>query len=106
MVHDSCIQTHANLINPSVGHPFSFSIALWVVLEENNPRKLLSLSLDLFLKILLFQVALLIFFSTAIFSCDQVTFLQRAAAGSLEEMLQEEPLDYGKTLPGDEQWFG
>ena len=26
----------------------------------------------------------------------QETFLQRTAAGSLEEMLQEEPLDYGK----------
>ena len=25
----------------------------------------------------------------------QKTFLQRTAAGSLEEMLQEEPLDYG-----------
>ena len=36
--------------------------------EENTTRKLLSLSLDLFLKILLFRVAFLIFFSIAIFS--------------------------------------
>ena len=31
------------------------------------------------------------------------TLLQRMATGNLEEMLQEEPLDYGKTLPWDEQ---
>ena len=36
----------------------------------------------------------------------QETLLQRTAAGSLEEMLQEEPLDYGKTMPWDEQPFG
>ena len=33
-------------------------------------------------------------------------FLQRTAAGSLEEMMQEEPLDYGKMQPWDEQSFG
>ena len=34
------------------------------------------------------------------------TFLQRTAAGSLEEMLQEEPLGYWLTPPWDEQSFG
>ena len=34
--------------------------SLWALLEENTSRKLLSLSLDLFFKILLFQVAFLI----------------------------------------------
>ena len=38
------------------------------LLEKNITRKLLSLSLDLFFKILLFQVTFLISFSTAIFS--------------------------------------
>ena len=38
------------------------------LLEKNITRKLLSLSLDLFFKILLFQVTFLIFFSTATFS--------------------------------------
>ena len=40
----------------------------YCVLEENITRKLLSLSLDLFFKILLFQVTFLIFFSVAVFS--------------------------------------
>ena len=48
--------------------PSPLSIALKALLEENTTRKLLSLSLDLFFKILLFQVAFLIFFSIAIFS--------------------------------------
>ena len=48
--------------------PSLFSIALEAFLEENITRKLLSVSLDLFLKILLFQVTFLIFFSIAIFS--------------------------------------
>ena len=38
------------------------------MLEENTTRKLLPLSLDLFLKILLFQVTFLILFSIAIFA--------------------------------------
>ena len=46
----------------------SLSIAFLALLEEINTRKLLSLSLDLFLKLLLFQVASLIFFSIAILS--------------------------------------
>ena len=37
-------------------------------MEENMTRKLLSLSLDLYLKISLFQVTFLIFFSITIFS--------------------------------------
>ena len=48
--------------------PSLFSIVLYALLEKNITRKLLSLSLDLFFKILLFQVTFLIFFSTAIFS--------------------------------------
>ena len=39
-----------------------------IFLYGNITRKLLSLSLDLFFKILLFQVTFLLFFSTAIFS--------------------------------------
>ena len=38
------------------------------MLEENTTRKLIVLSLDLFFKMLLFQVAFFIFFSIAIFS--------------------------------------
>ena len=45
-----------------------FSIDLYALQEENITRKLSSLSLDLLFKILLFQVAFLIFFSIAIFS--------------------------------------
>ena len=48
--------------------PSPFSISLLALLEENTTRKLLSLSLDLFFKILLFQVAFFIFFSIGIFS--------------------------------------
>ena len=48
--------------------PSPLAIALQALLEENNTRRLLSLSLDLFFKILLFQVAFLIFFSVAVFS--------------------------------------
>ena len=43
---------------------------------------------------------------TSLQQTAQETLLQRTAADSLEEMLQEEPLDYGKTLPCDEQSFG
>ena len=39
-----------------------------ILLEENITRNLLSLSLDLFFKILLLQFTFLIFFSIAIFS--------------------------------------
>ena len=48
--------------------PSPLSIALQALLEENTTRKLLSLSLDLFFKILVFQVTFLIFFSIAICS--------------------------------------
>ena len=47
--------------------PSLFLIALEALLEENITRNLLSPSLDLFFKILLFQVAFLIFFSLAVF---------------------------------------
>ena len=39
-----------------------------ILTGENITRKLLSLSLDFFFKILLYQVTVLIFFSIAIFS--------------------------------------
>ena len=48
--------------------PSLFSTALEALQEENITRKLLSLSLDLFFKISLFQVTFLIFFSIAVFS--------------------------------------
>ena len=48
--------------------PALFSIALEALLVENITRELLSLSLDLFLKNLLFQVTFLIFFFIAVFS--------------------------------------
>ena len=47
--------------------PSPLSIALYALLEENTARKLLSLSIDLFLKILLFLVAFLIFSVTIFF---------------------------------------
>ena len=59
---------HHELWPASVSHPLSFSIVLYVLLEENITRKLLSLSLELFFKIVLFQVTFLILFSMAIFS--------------------------------------
>ena len=52
----------------SVANPFSLSIALLVLLEENITRKLLSLSLELFFKMLLFQVTFLIFFCSPVLS--------------------------------------
>ena len=48
--------------------PSSLSIALWALLEENTTMKLLSISLDMIFKILLFQVTLLIWYSIAILS--------------------------------------
>ena len=58
---------HHELWPTSVSHPFSF-INSSVLLEENITRKLLSLPLELFFKILLFQVTFNILFSIAIFS--------------------------------------
>ena len=68
---DACFMYHHKLWPTSVSHPFSHSTALYALLEENITKKLLSLSLDLFFRILLFQVAFLIYFFIAIFSCDQ-----------------------------------
>ena len=48
--------------------PSPLSIALYVLLEENITRKWLSLSLDLFFKIVIFQVSFLLLFSIAIYS--------------------------------------
>ena len=64
--HISCVITNCGQHQWAI--PSLFSIVLLALLEKNITRKLLSLSLDLFFKILLFQVAFLIFFSTAIFS--------------------------------------
>ena len=64
--HISCVITNCGQLQWVI--PSLFSIALLALLEKNITRKLLSLSLDLFFKILLFQVIFLIFFSTAIFS--------------------------------------
>ena len=62
----SCVITNCGQHQWAI--PSVFSIALWVLLEENITRKLRSRSSDSFFKILLFQVTFLIFFSNAIFS--------------------------------------
>ena len=64
--HISCVITNCGQHQWVVPSPLS--LALQVLLEENTTRKLLSLSLDLIFKILLFQVAFLIFFSIVNFS--------------------------------------
>ena len=64
--HISCVITNCGQLQWAI--PSLFSIALEALLEKNITRKLLSLSVDLFFKILLFQVTFLISFSTAIFS--------------------------------------
>ena len=64
--HVSCVITNCGQHQWVIPSPLS--ISLWALLEENTTRKLLSLSLDLFFKILLFQVTFLIFFSIAILS--------------------------------------
>ena len=51
-----------------MGHPFSFLNSSWGLTGENITRKLLSLSLGLFFRILLFQVPFCISFSVAVFS--------------------------------------
>ena len=63
--HISCVITNCGQHQWAIPSPFS--IALEALLEENITRKLLLLSLDLFLKILLLQVTFLIFFSIAVF---------------------------------------
>ena len=64
--HISCVITNYGQHHWVIPSPLL--IALLALLEENTTRKLLSLSLDLFFKILLFEVAFLILFSVAIFS--------------------------------------
>ena len=62
--HISCVITNCGRyqwVTPSL------SIALQTLVEENIARKLLSISLDLFLKVLLFHVAFLKLFSIATF---------------------------------------
>ena len=59
---------HHELWPTSVSHPFSSLNSFWASPEENITRKLLSLSLDLFFKILLFHVAFRKFFSITLFS--------------------------------------
>ena len=64
--HISCVITNCGQHQWVIPSPLSIAFkALW---EENTTRKLLSISLDLFFKILLFQVAFLIFFYISIFS--------------------------------------
>ena len=64
--HITCVITNCGQHYRAI--PLLFSKDVKVLLEENITGKLLYLSLDLFLKILLFQVTFLIFFSSAIFS--------------------------------------
>ena len=59
---------HHKLWPTSVSDPFSSLNRSLGFTEGNITRKLLSLSIELFFKILFFQVAFLIFFSIAIFS--------------------------------------
>ena len=63
--HISCVIMNCGQLQWAI--PSLFSIALEALVEENITLKLLSLYLDLFFKILLFQVTFLIFFSIAIF---------------------------------------
>ena len=64
--HISCVITNCGQHQWTI--PSLFSIALEALLVENITRKLLSLSLDLFFKISLFQDTFLIFFYIAVFS--------------------------------------
>ena len=64
--HVSCVITNCGQHQWVIPSPLS--IALQALLGENTTRKLLSQSLDLIFKILLFHVTFLIFFSIAIFS--------------------------------------
>ena len=64
--HLSCVITNCGQHQWSI--PSLFSIALYALLEENITRKLLSLSLNLFFKVLLFQVTSLILLSESVFS--------------------------------------
>ena len=64
--HISCVITNCDQHQWAI--PSLFSIALDALLKENITRKLLSLFLDLFSKILLFNVIFLILFSIAVFS--------------------------------------
>ena len=64
----STFHVSSRIVTPtSVSHPFSLNSSLGLA-GGNITRKLQSLSLDLFFKILLFQVAFLIFFSITIIS--------------------------------------
>ena len=62
----SCVITNCGQHQWAI--PFLFPIVLEALLEEYITRKLLSLFLDLFFKMLLFQDTFLIFFSIAILS--------------------------------------
>ena len=66
VVHISCVITNSGQHQWVI--PSALLIALQAYPEENTARKLLSWSLDLFFKILLFQVTFLILFSITIFS--------------------------------------
>ena len=59
---------HHELWPTSVSHPFSSLNSALGFAGRKHYKKITTLSLDLFLKILLFQVSFLVFFSIAIFS--------------------------------------
>ena len=59
---------HLELWPTSVSHPFSFLSSSLGVAGGKHYEKLLSLSLELFFEILLFQITFLLFFSLTIFS--------------------------------------
>ena len=70
--HISCVITNCGQHQWVI--PALFSIAFEALLEENITRKLLSLSLDLIFKNLIFQVTFLIFFTVAVFSAYFLLF--------------------------------
>ena len=65
----TCHVSSRKLWSTSVSHSFSFLNSSLGLLEVNITRKLLSLSLELFFKILLFQVTFLTFFFIACILC-------------------------------------
>ena len=79
--HVSCVITNGGQHQWVIPSPFS--TALKALLEENITRKLLSLSLDLFFKILLFHVTFLIFFLSLSFFILSSGWFVIAICGSI-----------------------
>ena len=88
--HISCVITNCSQHQWAI--PSLFWIAPWALLEENITRKLVSLSLDLFFKILLFQVAFLISFSIAVFKIRSETCRTEAQFCQNLYMIKKESL--------------